>query len=187
MTTPIHRMKVTLRSIRPPIWRRIEVRSDIRLDQLAYLLVVAIGWEGYHLDQFRIGETRYLTADLDPPLFGPRPLNAARYRLEELLAQTGDKMIWDYDFGDGWEHDVVVEAIEAADGRATYPRCIKGRRACPPEDCGGVWGYENLVEALAAPAHPEHAELTEWLGHPYDPAHFDPAETTEAMRAIVLP
>ena len=187
MTTTIHHMKVTLRSIRPPVWRRIEVRSDMRLDQLACLLVVAMGWEGYHLDQFRIGETLYLTADLDPPLFGPKPLKASRYRLANVLPHSGDRMKWDYDFGDGWEHDVVVEAIENAHENTIYPRCVKGRRACPPEDCGGVWGYENLVEALADRAHPEHAELTEWLGRSYDPVHFDPAQATEAMRAIVLP
>ena len=92
-------------------------------------------------------------------------------------------MRWDYDFGDGWEHDVVVEAIEPARAGVTYPVCLAGKRACPPDDCGGPWGYSNLLAALSDPTHDEHEELTEWVGEDFDPAHFDVDGATEDMRS----
>jgi len=90
-----------------------------------------------------------------------------------LLRNAKSKMRFDYDFGDGWEHDVVVEAIDPAERGVTYPRLIDGKRACPPEDCGGPLGYRNLLEALADPKHPDHDDLEEWVGGEFDPDHFE--------------
>ena len=103
-------------------------------------------------------------------------------KLATVLPAVGSKLHFGYDSGDGWEHDVVVEAIEPAERGVTYPRLIAGKRACPPEDCGGPGRYEKLVEALADPNHPDHEGLTEWLGGEFDPDHFDPAETSETFR-----
>lgn len=180
----VHRLKVTLKGVRPPIWRRIEVRSDTTLDRLAAILEAAMGWEGYHLHGFEIGDASYQEpTPFDDFPFGRRPLDESKHRLGEVLALVGEKGRWDYDFGDSWEHDVMVEAVEPADPAGSYPRCVTGRRACPPEDCGGTWGYANLLEAVADPRHPQHAELTEWLPLGFDSEHFEAEEMTEAMQS----
>lgn len=185
--TTIHRLKITLRDVTPPVWRRIEVRSSVTLDELAALLTSAMGWVGYHLHQLEVGGTVYQQSEfLDDSPFGRPALDESEHRLGDVLAAVGDKARWAYDFGDGWEHDVVVEAICELDPDAVYPRCIKGRRACPPEDCGGWWGYANLLEAVADPSHDEHAELAEWLPPDFDAAHFDANEATEAMQSPPL-
>ena len=99
-----------------------------------------------------------------------------------MLPGVKSKMRWDYDFGDGWQHDVVVEAIEPARSDVKHPVCLTGKRACPPEDCGGPWGYANLLAALRDPTHEDHEELTEWVGIEFDPENFDADEVTEDMR-----
>ncbi len=179
--TTIHRLKVTLRLVKPPVWRRIEVDSDITLDELSGLLEAAMGWFGYHLHAFEASGVIYQNADLDE-LLDRRALNEFEHRLGDVLNEVGAKMRWDYDFGDGWEHNIVVEAIEPADPAVSYPRCVAGRRACPPEDCGGPWGYEELVETISDKSHPRHAELTDWLPYGWDPARFDLDETTDDMQ-----
>jgi hypothetical protein len=180
-TSTVHRLKVTLRRVRPPVWRRIEVASTTTLHQLSAELEAAMGWFGGHLHSFDAAGVIYQSpSDED---FAWRPMKDERTAaLATVLSRVGAKMRWDYDFGDGWEHDVVVEAIEPAANDVVYPRCIAGRRACPPEDCGGPWGYTNLLEVLADPAHPEHASMLEWAPMEFDPARFDPAHATDAMR-----
>jgi hypothetical protein len=126
----IHRLKITLRSVRPAIWRRIEADSEITLGQLSGLLEAAMGWMGGHLHAFEAGGVSYEPPD--PDGFGPRTKNENRHKLSKVLATVGAKMRWDYDFGDGWSHDIVVEAIEPPAEGVDYPRCLTGRRACPP-------------------------------------------------------
>jgi len=175
----VHRLKVTLREVRPPVWRRIEVSSDVTLGQLAALLEAAMGWESYHLHAFEVAGATYGMADVDPP---PDELDEAGYRLSEVLSSAGSKMRWRYDFGDNWEHDVVVEAVGPPEPGVEYPVCLAGRRACPPEDCGGTWGYGELLQLLADPTLEDPEGRREWLGPDFDPAYFDPAEATAAMR-----
>jgi hypothetical protein len=134
----------------PPVWRRIVVESGLTLGELAPVLEAAMGWLGGHLHVFDVGGTRYGTPDPD---WGMDDLDENRFRLGDVLPKVGTKMRWDYDFGDGWEHDVLVEAISMRDRGVEYPVCLAGRRACPPEDCGGPWGYADLLEALADPDH----------------------------------
>ena len=178
----VHRLKVTLRQVKPPVWRRIEVRSDIKLSDLADVLEAAMGWLGGHLHSFEADGVLYEIPDGEG--FGfRRPRDERRARLGEVLPGVKSKMRWTYDFGDGWEHDVVVEAIELARSDVMYPVCLTGKRACPPEDCGGPWGYGNLLAALSAPTYEEHEELTEWVGIDFDPADFDADAATEDMRS----
>jgi hypothetical protein len=92
--------------------------------------------------------------------------------------------VYEYDFGDGWEHGIQLEKIVGPEPGVHYPRCLAGRRACPPEDCGGVWGYAELLEILADPRHPEHAERLEWLGGPIDPEAFDPDEVNNLLKRV---
>ena len=180
-SSTVHRLKVTLRRVRPPVWRRIEVRSTTNLYQLSAELEAAMSWDGGHLHSFDVaGEIYQLPSE---EYFGWRPINDERKAsVAKVLTRVRMKLRWDYDFGDGWEHDVVVEAIEPAAGEVLYPRCIAGRRAGPPDDCGGPWGYASLLDALGDPAHPEHESMLEWAPEGFDPAHFDPKEATEAMR-----
>jgi len=180
MTKTIHQLKVTLRQVKPPVWRRIEVESDLTLGELAPVLEAAMGWFGGHLHAFDVGGARYGTPDPD---WGTDDLDENRFRLGGVLPTEGMKMRWDYDFGDGWEHDVLVETISLPERGVEYPMCLAGRRACPPEDCGGPWGYADLLEAVANPDHPEHEELRDWAPPGFDPARFDMEATSAAMRS----
>lgn len=182
MALTVHTLKVTLRGVRPPIWRRIEVRSEATLAELSVLLEAAMGWLGGHLHAFDVKGVIYEPPDPDGDLFRHAE-DETTHPLGEVLPSVKAKMRWDYDFGDGWQHDVLVESIEPTADDAKYPRCTGGRRACPPEDCGGPWGYHDLLDAIADPRHGRHDELTEWLPADYDPNHFDPHEMTADMRA----
>lgn len=133
--------------MKPPVWRRIEVSSSIKLSDLADVLEAAVGWLGGHLHAFEADSVLYETPDGES--FGRRPRDERKVQLVEVLPAVKSKMRWDYDFGDGWEHDVVVEAIEPARAGVTYPVCLTGKRACPPEDCGGPWGYSTFSRRSA--------------------------------------
>lgn len=180
MTDTIHRLKITLHDVEPPVWRRIEVPSSMTLGELSPVLEAAMGWLGGHLHLFDVDGLTYGTPDPD---WETDDLDEGRYRLSDVLPSAGRSMRWDYDFGDGWEHTVEVEGIVAAEPGVMYPRCIAGERACPPEDCGGPWGYADLLEALADPDHPDHERLREWAPLGFDPSRFDLEETDRAMRA----
>ncbi len=162
----IHQIKVTLCNIDPPIWRRIQVRSDMRLDQLHDLLQIVMGWENDHLHGFRAGRKNYGKPDPFSDTIDER-----KARLNEVAEKSG-KLIYEYDFGDSWEHELEIETVFEPEPGVHYPRCLAGERACPPEDCGGFPGYEYLLEALRNPKNEEHAERLEWLGD-FDPEVFD--------------
>lgn len=176
----VHTIKVGLRGTRPPIWRRLEVPSTVRLDALSTVVQAAFGWHGYHLWVFETSRGEFGLPDAE---LGHR--DAATVTLEAVAPRTGTRLRYLYDFGDDWEHDIVVEAVGRADPDASYPRCTAGRRTGPPEDCGGIWGYADLLEVLADPQHDEHKERLEWLGmdsvEDFDPAAFDLAEINRAL------
>jgi hypothetical protein len=170
MTQPIYKLKVSLQGAKPPIWRRIEVRGDTPLDRLHWIIQVAMGWEGGHLYEFAIRGLKYTDAET-ASLDGDETASAAT--LGALIRRPGTHFTYTYDFGDNWEHKVFVEDLSEPEAEVQYPRCIAGRRACPPEDIGGVWGYEELLAALKDPTNPEYGELLEWVGVDFDPAAFD--------------
>ena len=180
MADLVHQLKVTLRGVKPPVWRRIVVKSDVTLGELAALLEGAMGWLGGHLHAFDVDGTWYGMPDPD---WESDDLDESQYRLRDVLSGEGAKMRWDYDFGDGWEHDVVVEKINPVDPEVEYPVCLSGRRACPPEDCGGPHGYDRLLTALADASHPDHEELKSWAPPDFDPAYFDVEGANLAMRS----
>ena len=178
----VHRLKLTLRAVKPPVWRRVEVASSIKLSALAPVLEAAMGWLGGHLHSFEVQGKRFEPPDDDD--FGfPIAADERKMRLGEVLPVVKSKMRWSYDFGDGWEHDVVVEAIEAERLDVGYPVCLAGKRACPPEDCGGPWGYADLLAALADPTHDDHEQMTAWAPRGFDAEAFDIEPTTERMRS----
>ncbi|MBW0093014.1 DUF1841 family protein [Pseudonocardia sp. KRD-184] len=174
-----YRIKVALRGVRPPIWRRLLVPSDTTLAGLHDILQVAMGWLNGHLHQFVAGDRLFGPPDPDAE---PEQVDEATVRLHEVLRATGDRLRYEYDFGDGWEHDVVLEAVEP--GPPATARCTGGRRACPPEDCGGPWGYAELLAAVGDPDHPDHAERVEWAGPYFDPAAFDRRDVDAGLAAL---
>jgi hypothetical protein len=168
-----------LGSSKPPVWRRLLIPADIRLDRLHGVIQAAMGWEDYHMHAFSDGSCEYGLAD---PELGHR--DERRATLGRLLKREGEQIRYTYDFGDDWEHEIVVEKVLPAEPGVRYPICVAGKGACPPEDCGGVWGYEHLREVLADPADEEHGEMLEWLGlqaAAFDPARFDVDEVNRAL------
>lgn len=180
-TATVHRVKVTLRGSKPPIWRRLEVPSSATLAALHEYVQAAFGWEGGHLWVFETPAGEY---GLPDPELGHR--SAASTRLRQVAPAAQDRIGYTYDFGDDWRHEILVEAVSPAEPGVRYPRCVAGRRAGPPEDCGGVPGYAELLDVLADPAHPEHSSMLEWLGLD-SPADLDPAEFDRDAVNQVLP
>ena len=179
-TKTVHRLKITLRGVKPPVWRRIEVASATTLGELSPMLEGVMGWYGGHLHAFDVDGTDYSPPDPD---WDSDDLDEKKYHLGDVLPAVGAKMTWDYDFGDGWRHNVVVEAITPAEMNLSYPLCITGKRACPPEDCGGSWGYAEILRALRDPNHPGRADRLAMVPPGFDPARFDLGEAQSALRA----
>ena len=166
----IVQLKVKLLAVtKPPVWRRLKVRADTRLDQLHEILQAALGWENYHMHVFSFAEEEFGIPDPELGFSDER-----RVTLGELIAGPGDRFRYTYDFGDDWEHEITVEDLLDADPETHYPILIAAKGACPPEDCGGTWGYADLKEILADPNHDEHQERLDWLGL-NNATEFDPA------------
>ncbi len=179
----LYQFRVMLHSISPPIWRQIQVWEDATLAQLHRIVQVAMGWENYHLYEFRIGGRKYR----DPHPDNERKiLDAKRTRIRKVLGRAGAECEYLYDFGDGWQHDLHLEAVLEPDPNAWYPRCIAGQRSCPPEDVGGPGGYENYLEALADPNHKQHEEMMGWRG-PFDPEAFSVEKVNRELKKKFRP
>jgi hypothetical protein len=178
----VYQLKVTLRGAKPPIWRRLRLPAATTLAQLHQVIQVAFGWEDAHLHAFEVGGRRYSRPDFE---LWDEAADEGKVRLGDLAARPGARLRYTYDFGDSWEHDLLVEDILPADG-GDHAVCLTGRRAGPPEDCGGVWGYAELCEILADPDHPDHGERVDWLGRPHDPAAFDKETINISLARIRL-
>ena len=181
----IYQLKVTLKGAKLPIWRRILVPSDMSLARFHLVLQIVMGWTNSHLHQFVSGRTVYgIPDDEYGGDFGLEVDDENRYNLSQLLKKEKDSFTYEYDFGDGWEHKVIIEKILPHDSSMKVPKCIKGKRACPPEDCGGIWGYHDLVEIISDTSHSEHEEMLEWLGGEFDAEYFDVNETDDLLAGI---
>ena len=165
----IYQIKVTLLNIDPPVWRRLQVAGDTKLGKLHSILQDAMGWFDSHLHEFRIGNDVYGENFPESPFDVKSERNV---RLDKV-AREGGVLIYMYDFGDSWEHELKIEKVLPLEPGAHYPHCLAGERACPPEDCGGPWGYANLLEVLNNLKDEEHEEMREWVGEDFDPEHFD--------------
>jgi len=182
MSTPksVYQIKVTLIGSKPPIWRRFLVRETTTLSRLHDILQIIMGWQDYHLHMFTINGQIY--GDPEDDEYGDLGTkNEARFRPNEALGREGSKFRYEYDFGDSWEHELIVEKILPAEKGIRYPLCVAGKRSCPPEDVGGVWGYQRFLEAIGDPEHPEHDEYLEWSGGKFDPKHFDLDEVNDRL------
>jgi hypothetical protein len=174
-SSSVYLLRITLLEIAPPIWRRILVQGNTKLPDLHLMFQAAMGWYNSHLHLFEVHGTRY--GEPDPDFDDDDTVNEKAVRLDKLLGRKGARMMYLYDFGDGWEHDVRVEDIFPADPKVKYPVCVEGKRACPPEDVGGTWGYAEFLEAIADPKHEEHGRMLEWIGGKFDSEEFDVAAT----------
>lgn len=180
----VYQLKITLKDIRPPIWRRVQVRSDATLGHLHWVIQFAMGWTNSHLHSFTIHGVDYgePMPELGFDELGLR--NEQPVKLSKVIAGEGVKFSYLYDFGDSWEHDILVEKVLPAESDASYPVCIKAKRACPPEDCGGVWGYQNVLDAIRSADHPEHEEMLEWVGGFFDPEDAELDEINMLLKTI---
>jgi hypothetical protein len=169
----VFQLKVTLLDTKPPIWRRLLVDGSITLDGLHEVIQAAFGWWNCHLHEFEIGRARYGVPDPDSD-FGPPSLDERTARLD-AVAGEGASFHYTYDFGDNWRHKVTVEKVVPVEPGTAVPDCIGGRRACPPEDCGGPWGYQDLLESLGGRPGASDARL-EFVVPDFDPAAFDPSD-----------
>jgi hypothetical protein len=161
-------IRIELLDVSPPVWRTMNVPSGIRLDEFSVLLMIAMGWEGSHLHQFRAGKQVIGHSDQSDH---EAHLNEQELFIEDLFQEDISPIIFDYDFGDGWEHEItLLGELSAEDDLLVV---IDGERACPPEDCGGPSGYDDLVQILANPNDPEYEEMLDWLGEDFDPEAFD--------------
>jgi hypothetical protein len=175
-------LTISLDGVEPRIWRRLEVPATYRLDKLHRTVNAAMGWYDDHLHEFQIGDRRYGMPSQNMYAQADRALSEKGVVLGDL-ARAGEKRFayW-YDFGDDWWHTIEIEAIGPAQKGVVYPRCTDGANACPPEDCGGIWGFDEFKEAMADPGHPDHADLKEWYGGDYDPTVFSAEATSKLLR-----
>jgi len=188
----IHQIRISLNNITPPIWRQVLVPSDITLGRLHILIQIVMGWDDDHMHQFTLGAARRgsrkrgrMFVQMITPWGEPTEMDGEdedAVTLGEVCGKTRSKLTYDYDFGDGWRHTIEVQKILDPDPDVKYPLCQAGKRACPPEDCGGPWGYEGLLEALENPDDEEYADRLEWLGDEFDPEAFDADKVNAVLR-----
>jgi hypothetical protein len=176
MARSVYQLRITLAGPEPVVWRRLLVPGGYTLDRLHRCIQLAMGWYDCHLHGFEVDGVQY----------GPPEPTGELDLVDELdtrldaVAVKGGHLVYTYDFGDWWEHEILVEDVVPADPRERYPACVAGQRACPPEDIGGLAGYSALVD----PAHPRHGTAAEWVGRPYDAEEFDPDRTSTLLRRL---
>jgi Plasmid pRiA4b ORF-3-like protein len=167
----VYRLKITLTDLQPSIWRRVEV-EDCTLLKLHKIIQASMGWKNFHAWALLIDGEEYGDDVIDSG--GDREFASARRAKLSRFVQSGvERFQYVYDFGDKWEHIIQIEKVLEADPSVNYPRCVKGSRACPPEDCGGPWGYEKLLNAIADSENEQYDEMLEWAGGEFDPEAFD--------------
>lgn len=170
----LYQLRIALPYIEPAIWRRLEVSGEVTFRALHHAIQVAMGWEDCHLWAFYVGDTEISPEREHLPFPGaPRARSADKFTLNEILAKRRIQFRYEYDMGDSWLHEIEVEKVGFVEQGVQYPRCTGGARACPPEDCGGFPGYENILDAMSDSKHPEREELLEWVGEEWNPEALD--------------
>ena len=175
----IFTLKITLLGTKPAVWRRVEVLDCINLENLHYIVQCVMGWDNCHLHQYLSGKERYGVPSPDNDYHHVH--DESQFVLADIFKRKGTKLKYEYDFGDGWLHEIVLESRVAATAEHTHPVCLGGARNCPPEDVGGVWGYAELLESVSNPRHPRRRQFEEWLDEIYDPDRFDLNEINKVL------
>lgn len=176
----VFQFKITLLDISPPVWRTIQVPHTYSFWDLHVAIQDVMGWVDEHLHVFKLrypGTTEKVEIGIpDFKGFGGNTLAGWEIPLAQFFTLLNRKAIYTYDFGDDWHHRITLQKILPREKNVIYPVCVSGRRACPPEDCGGPWGYQDFLEAITNPKHEEHESMLEWFGGPFDPERFDKQE-----------
>jgi hypothetical protein len=176
-------LKITLVGSHPPIWRRVQVPEALTLAQLHLVIQISMGWQNSHFHDFNVKGVRY--ADFSIEDVGLAARDSTSVTLRDLrLRRKNQRFHYNYDFGDDWLHEIVVEAVLPPDPEVSLPVCLAGKRACPPEDCGGISGYEYLLEVIADPEHPDYEEMSEWIDPDFDPSTFDAEVVTDDLYRV---
>lgn len=182
----LYQLKITLADSKPPIWRRLIVKDNTRLDHLHSILQITMGWYNYHLHQYKVGRSYIGIPDPEFEFdLGMSTKNELDFCLHDIVKNPKDKFTYEYDFGDGWEHKIVLEDVLPLDF-SDSPLVIKGKKACPPEDCGGIWGYYNFLDAINDPNHEEHDDMIAWLAEKFDPDKFDIDAINKELKKLEL-
>ncbi len=181
----IFQLNVALQETRPLIWRRIQVSSGMTLPKLHLALQIVMGWENAHLHEFLFDGKAYAEPDPEDHHSGRDVADERRVRLGSVVSAVGASFEYVYDFGDGWRHGILLEAILPVTPRKRYPVCLAGARSAPPEDVGGVRAYEDYLEVLSDPKHKDHRAMLDWRGW-FNPDYF-PITTVNRMLREVFP
>ena len=169
----VYQIVVTLKDSKPPVWRRFHVPSSLTLAQLHDALQIIMGWTDSHLHRFIINGQEFGRPDYEDRFEDDDPLrDERRIHLAKLFPVVPAAFLYEYDYGDGWLHVIVVEWTLSASSGVQYPSCVEGERACPPEDVGGIFGYEELLTILADPEHEEYERMRMWAGEDFNPEAF---------------
>jgi hypothetical protein len=182
----LFQLKITLLDMKPPIWRRFQTR-DCTLDALHDVLQVVMGWKGCHLHRFESNRQTFGDPDLFEEDFLDSDMRDSRTTmLSQIMPKDGKtcRFIYEYDFGDGWRHEIVFEGHPSGQADMVYPTCLEGERRCPPEDVGGPWGYQECLEAIADPSHENHKDFLRWRGK-FDPDTFDLKEVQRQLHSCM--
>lgn len=177
----VYQLKITLKGAKPPIWRRVLVPDNLTLNQLHHVIQIAMGWYDSHLHEFNINNISYGAPDFE---FMDDMADDRKVRLSQVIGKSTRRFRYVYDFGDDWEHVIEIENVLPYEPERTYPVCLAGKRACPPEDVGGIWGYEAFLETIKDPSDPEYEEMLEWVGEDFDPEEFDINEVNDVFASM---
>jgi hypothetical protein len=181
--SPVYELKIVLEGSSPPIWRRLHVPALATFEELHHVIQFAMGWDDQHLHKFQAGSKRIGVPESSR--FGSTT-DESRTRLYRVMTREGDSLTYEYDFGDGWRHAVTLERIHRPQSEVTEIVCLDGARACPPEDSGGIWGYQDLLDASKDANHPHHERAVEWLGDDFDSEAFDRDRVNSILGAMTL-
>ena len=178
-SSTVHHFEVALQEVEPKVWRGIQVPSSYSFWDLHVAIQDAMGWLDYHLHEFEIvnpatGNTERMGIPDDAFDDEQPALPSWELQISDYFSSENARAIYTYDFGDNWQHTVTLKEVVERVPRMRYPRCVAGERACPPEDCGGIWGYQGFLDSIQNPHHEEHDRMLEWVSGSFDPEAFDP-------------
>jgi hypothetical protein len=182
----IYQIQITLTNSNPIIWRRFLIQPYLSLSDFHMVIQIIMGWRNSHLHQFIKNETFYSERLKDDASW--EDLNNVDYKglkISDLLVNENDKIDYEYDFGDSWHHDVILEKILLVSDKSQYLICLDGKLSCPPEDCGGIWGYADLLQVFNNPKHKDYADLLDWLDGEFDPDHFDKEAVNKILKKYI--